>query len=133
MIEKVFRFLKDNPTFYVATLDGDKPRVRPFGLVVRHEGRLYFETSDQKDVYRQLRTNSNVEISTTSADHRWIRLRGKAVFEENMAVKRQAFADLPMLAGIYQTPENPAFVVFYLADAEATICGMTGESETATF
>ena len=119
MLQKTLKFLRDNKTFYLATSENGRPRVRPFGLVVEHGEKLWFCTANTKAVYRQLQANPLVEISATSPSMDWIRLSGKAVFENNGEVKRKAFDVLPMLASIYQGPDDPMFEVFYLADAEA--------------
>ena len=124
MLQKTLNFLQECRTFYVATTDGDQPRVRPFGLVIEHEGKLWFGTANTKEVYRQLKANPRIEISATSPAMEWVRLSGKAVFESNAEVKRKAFELLPMLANIYHGPEDPVFEVFYLADAEAVFQGM---------
>ncbi|MDR3110579.1 MAG: pyridoxamine 5'-phosphate oxidase family protein [Planctomycetaceae bacterium] len=71
MLRRTYQFLKDNPAFYLATLDGNVPRVRPFGLVIEYNGRLYFGTANTKDVYRQIQSNPRIEISTTSSDNEW--------------------------------------------------------------
>ena len=118
MLQKTLQFLRDNKTFYVATTEDGKPRVRPFGLVIEHDGKLWFGTANAKPVYRQLQASPYVEISTTSPSMEWIRLSGKAVFESNAEVKRKAFELLPMLSNIYKGPDDPLFEVFYLADAE---------------
>ena len=130
MLNRTFTFLQENKIFYVATIDGDKPRVRPFGLVVKHEGKLYFCTSNAKPVYRQLQASPQVEICATSPAMEWGRIAGKAVFDSNLDAKRKAFEQMPMLADIYGNPENPAFEVFYLADAEVTFQSFGGNPET---
>jgi uncharacterized pyridoxamine 5'-phosphate oxidase family protein len=120
MLQKTLKFLQECKTFYVATIDGGKPRVRPFGLVIEHGGKLWFGTANTKSVYRQLRENPFVEISATSPEMEWIRLSGKAVFEDNANVKRKAFELLPMLNSLYKGHDDPVFTVFYLTDAEVT-------------
>ncbi len=120
MLQRTLNFLLDNKTFFIATVDDGKPRVRPFGLVVEHDGKLWFGTANTKAVYRQLQANPHVEISATSPASDWIRLSGKAVFERNLNVKRKAFANMPMLSNIYQGPEDPTFEMFYLDDAEVS-------------
>jgi len=120
MLQKTLKFLQDNKTFYLATTEGSQPRVRPFGLVIEHEGKLWFGTANTKAVYRQLQANPRIEISATSPQMEWIRLSGKAIFESNAEVKRQAFELLPTLSNIYKGPDDPVFVVFYLEDAEVT-------------
>ncbi len=120
MLQKTLNFLLENKTFFLATVDGGQPRVRPFGLVVEHEGRLWFGTANTKAVYRQLQANPRVEISATSPDSDWIRLSGKAIFAQNTEVKRKAFETMPMLSNIYQGPEDPTFEMFYLDEAEVS-------------
>ncbi|MGO0985104.1 pyridoxamine 5'-phosphate oxidase family protein [Clostridioides difficile] len=80
-MEKIMNFLKENPTFYFATVEDNKPRVRPFGFVMNYEGRLYFGIGKHKASYKQLISNPNVEISTANKEGKWIRIKGKAVFD----------------------------------------------------
>ncbi|MCL2346737.1 MAG: pyridoxamine 5'-phosphate oxidase family protein [Planctomycetaceae bacterium] len=133
MFEKVLHFLQENRVFYLATVEGNQPKVRPFGLAIAHEGRLYFGTSNDKAVYRQLVANPNFEVSACSSDMQWLRLRGKAKFENNMTVKKKAFELVPMLANIYQTPENPHFEVFYIAEAEGGFYSMANDNAPEMF
>ena len=65
-MEEVLKFLKDNPTYYLATMDGSQPRVRPFGTIALFEGRLYFQTGHVKNVYEQLIANPQIEICASS-------------------------------------------------------------------
>ncbi|WP_010243104.1 pyridoxamine 5'-phosphate oxidase family protein [Acetivibrio cellulolyticus] len=129
-MSEVVKFLSDAGTFYVATVDGDKPKVRPFGIAIEHESKIYFVTGNQKEVYKQLQINPNFEVSATSKDGRWIRLKGKAVFENNIEVKKKAFEILPVLASLYNTPENPIFEVFYISKGEASIYSFTDAPKT---
>ncbi len=132
MLQKTLNFLLENKTFFIATVDGDQPRVRPFGLVVEHEGRLWFGTANTKAVYRQLQANPRVEISATSPSADWIRLSGQAVFEPNLDVKRNAFATMPMLSNIYAGPEDPTFEMFYLDAAEVSFWSQAGNASAVT-
>ena len=124
MLQKTVKFLQDNRTFYLATVEDGKPKVRPFGLVLEHDGKIWLSTANMKPVYRQLQANPYVDISTTSPSMEWIRLSGKAVFESNTEVKRKAFEFMPALSRIYKGPTDPAFEVFYLADAEVVFRSM---------
>lgn len=126
-ISEVVEFLSNVKTFYIATVDGDKPRVRPFGIAIEHEGKIYFVTNNQKAVYRQLKANPNFEVSATDKDGRWIRLAGKAVFEDNIEVKKKAFEISQNLANIYKTPDNPIFEVFYISEGEAVLYSFNNE------
>lgn len=128
-MNEVLKFLTDNPTFYIATVDGNKPRVRPFGFVMEYEGKLWFCTNNQKNVYKQLKANPYFEVSTASPDGKWIRLRGKAVFNSTPAAKAKALEVMPSLANMYSVDDS-IFEVFYVDEGEATFCSMTGESKT---
>ena len=128
-MNEVLNFLTDNPTFYLATLDGNEPKVRPFGFIMEYEGKLYFCTSNTKNVSKQLKANPNFEISTTSDSYEWIRLKGQAIFDSSIAAKTKAFEAAPFLADTYQTPENPLFQVFYIQNGEATFYSMKGETK----
>ena len=128
-MDEVLKFLTANHTFYIATVDGDKPKVRPFGFAMEVDGKLYFGTNNQKNVYKQLKANPYFEVSATAPDGKWIRLKGKAVFNTTRALKAEALKVMPSLAKMYSV-EDSLFEVFYVAEGEATFCSMTGESKT---
>lgn len=123
----VVKFLTDNLIQYVATigLDG-KPKVRPFQFTLEQDGKLYYCTSNQKDVFKELQQNPYIEISTTSPESVWIRLKGKAVFTSELSIKTTILERYPAIQGIYQNAENPVFEVFYLEEAVATFYDFTG-------
>jgi len=129
IVDEVLRFLKDNGTFYFATVDGNMPKVRPFAFVMAYEGKLWFCTNNQKNVYRQLKANPYCEISSAAPGGKWIRLRGRAVFNSTPAVKAEALKVAPHLSNRYAVDDG-IFEVFYLEEAEATFNSMTGESKT---
>ena len=129
-MNEVVKFISEAGTFYIATVDGNEPKVRPFGLVIEHEGKIYFCTSNQKNIYKQLQVNPNFEVSTTAKDNQWIRLKGKAVFDNNLTVKAKAFEILPHLKDIYNSMDNPIFEVFYVSEGEAAIYSFNGETKT---
>jgi Uncharacterized conserved protein len=123
MRKRVVEFLQKCQIFYVTTMDGDQPRVRPFGVAFELDGKIYFTTGRGKAVYNQMQINPKIEISTTSSDGTsWIRLRGKAVYDGNMEAKKMAFEVYPGFDKLYQSPDNPNFEVFYLADATGEFC-----------
>jgi uncharacterized pyridoxamine 5'-phosphate oxidase family protein len=128
-MDEVLKFLTDNHTFYLATVDGNLPKVRPFGFVMKFEGKLYFCTNNQKNVYKQLKANPYFEVSTTAPDGKWIRLKGKAVFNSTPAVKTKALELSPNLGKMYSVADS-IFELFYIEDGEATFCSMKGESKT---
>lgn len=129
-MDEVLKFLRDSKVFYVATVDGNLPRVRPFGLVMIYDGKLCFCTNNQKDVYKQMQANPNIEISATSPDGmEWIRLRGKAVFNTTRESKKAALEVSPSLRDIY-SEDDDIFETFYIDQAEATFADMKGNSRT---
>lgn len=117
-MNEVFEFLTENPTFYLATIDGDQARVRPFGAVAKFEDKLYFCTNNTKDVFKQLTVNPKVEISTTSKKGEWIRLTGNAASDPSKEAKAAMLEANPMLKKMYSI-DDEIFEVFYLTDAVA--------------
>ena len=117
-MNEVLDFLTSNSTFYLATIDGDQARVRPFGAVMKFEDKLYFGTSNTKPVSKQLVANPKVEISTTSPKGEWIRLSGTAVLDSRHDTKEAMLNALPSLKKMY-SPDDDIFEVFYLTDAVA--------------
>jgi len=128
-MNEVLEFLLNNPTFYIATMDGDQPRVRPFGAVMKFEDKLYFTTNNTKPVFKQLTANPKVEISTTSPKGEWIRLTGKAVVDSRREVKEAMLEAVPMLKNMYSLDDD-IFELFYLKDAVATFSSFTSAPKT---
>lgn len=131
-MNEVLQFLTDNPTFYLATTDGAIPRVRPFGVALKFDGRLCFCTNNQKNVYQQLKANPHFEVAVTAKNGEWLRLQGKAVFNTSRESKQAALAAAPVLSNIY-TVDDPAFETFYIDQAEATFSNLQGSSRTVKF
>jgi uncharacterized pyridoxamine 5'-phosphate oxidase family protein len=129
-MDEALKFLTDNQTFYIATVDGDEPKVRPFGFVMEFDHKIYFCTNNQKDVFKQLKANPKFEVCAADNTGRWIRLKGKAVFDNNIAAKEKVFEVMPRLGKLYQSASNPIFEVFYVAEGEATIFSMAGDKKT---
>lgn len=125
-MNEVVKFLTENPVQYLATVGRDgKAKCRPFMFCFERDGKLWFCTNNQKEVYKDLQQNPYVEISVSSPAFAWIRLNGKVVFEENLAVKEGCMNN-PIVKSQYQTARNPIFVVFYLQDAKAVIADFSG-------
>ena len=125
-MQEVIQFLNENPVQYLATVGRDgKAKCRPFMFSGEKDGKLWFCTNNTKEVYQDMLTNPNVELSAASPAYAWIRLNGKVVFEDNRVVKEMCLEN-PIVKGQYQTPDNPIFVVFYLADAHAVIADFSG-------
>ena len=95
-MERVCQFLKDAGVYYLATVEGDQPRVRPFGTVDVYEGRLYIQTGKKKPVAHQMKTNPKVELSGV-AEGKWIRMTAEAVMDESIAAQEHMLAAYPSL------------------------------------
>lgn len=128
ILNEVIKFLNENSVQYLATVDLDgKPRVRPFQFMLEKEGKLYFCTNNQKNVYKQLKKSPYVEITTSSPTFAWIRLRGKAVFSDDMKIKKAIIESNELVKSQYQTANNPIFKIFYLDEAKAVITDFSGK------
>lgn len=122
-MNEVYEFLKKCGTYYLATMDGDQPRVRPFGTVDLFEGRLYIQTGKVKDVSKQMKANPKVEISGM-AGGKWIRLAAEAVLDERIEAQEHMLSGYPSLQGMYK-PGDGNTEVFYLKNVVAQICSFT--------
>lgn len=130
-IERVTQFLKEAHTYYLATVEGDQPRVRPFGTAHIFEGRLYIQTGKSKDVSKQLAANPKAEICAFKGGE-WIRIAGELV-EDDRSEARQSLLDAyPSLQGMYAADDGNTQVL-YFRNAEATISSFTHEPETIRF
>lgn len=126
-MNEVAKFLQENPIQYLATVGRDgKAKCRPFMFAGEKDGKLWFCTNNTKEVYQDMQANPNVEVSVSSPAYAWIRLNGRAVFENNMAVKEMCMQN-SIVKGQYQTAGNPIFEVFYLEDARAVIADFSGD------
>ena len=115
-------YLKEHKIFHIATVDKAGARVRPFSFVMVRNNTLYFCTNKTKEVYRQLTTNPNIEISDMGTNGSWIRIRGKVAVDDNQDAKVQAFAEAPELLRIYpKGAQDENFTTFYFTEAETTL------------
>jgi len=126
-VNAVTDFLIKSQVQYLATmgLDGN-PKVRPFQFMLEEGGRLYFCTSNQKPVFKELQRHPYVEFCASGTNFSWLRLNGKVVFSKDLGLKARIQDASPIVKSIYKIPGNPAFEVFYLADAAATIADFSG-------
>ena len=125
-MKEVVEFLQANPVQYLATVGRDgKAKCRPFMFCFEKNGKLWFCTNSTKEVYKDMQENPYIEVSVSSPEYEWIRLSGKAVFENNMEIKEGCMAN-PIVKSQYNTADNPIFEVFYLDDAQAVIADFSG-------
>ncbi len=131
-MNEVLEFLRSCGTFYLATNEGDQPRVRPFGAVSEFEDKLYIVTNNQKKVYAQMLNNAKVEICGMSKGT-WLRIEGKAI-HDNRRDARQAMMDenASVLSNMYTVDDN-LMEVLYLEDVTATFYSYTLEPRIIKF
>ncbi len=126
-MNEAIKFIKENPVMYFSTVGLDSnPKVRPFQFMLEKEGKPYFCTSNQKDVYAEIKNHPVVELTTCNSNFAWIRLSGKAAFVSDAAIKKDVLESSELVKSIYKTPDNPIFEVFYLESAKATIADFSG-------
>ena len=129
--EKACEFLKACGTYYLATTEGDQPRVRPFGTAHIFEGKLYFQTGLVKDIAKQLAANPKVELCGFH-EGKWIRISGEAVHDPRTEAQASLLEAYPSLQGMYKVDDGNT-AVYYLKNAKAVISSFTEAPESFTF
>ena len=127
-MNKIYAFLKEAGVFYLATVDGDRPRLRPLGAVLEADGKVIFGVGDFKEVYRQMLKNPNVEIVACKKDGHWLRYSGKAVFETDESYAAKMIKDVGLEA-IYNAETGHKLMCFHLEDAAAVDIAVMGAGE----
>ena len=130
-MEKVLKFLKEAGTYFLATVDGDQPRVRPFGTIHLYEDKLYIQTGKKKDVAKQIAANPKVEICAFK-DGEWLRVTAALVEDDQREAKQSLLDAYPSLQEMYSADDDNT-VVYYLKDATATFSSFTHEPEVIQF
>lgn len=130
-MQRVYEFIKNAGTYYLATVDGDQPRVRPFGTVNIFEDKLYIQTGKAKPCAQQMAANPKIEICAF-AGGAWIRLEAIAVDDPRVEAKASMLDAYPNLRGQYDE-NDPNTQVLYLKDATATISSFTAEPVVIKF
>jgi uncharacterized pyridoxamine 5'-phosphate oxidase family protein len=130
-MKEVYDFLKKCGTYYLATVEGGQPRVRPFGTADLFEGRLYIQTGKAKDVSRQMQANPKIEICAYDGND-WIRISATAVRDDHIEAKRHMLDAYPSLQGMYKADDGNTEVL-YLQDATATIKSFKAEPRVIEF
>ena len=130
-MERVEKFLKDVDVYYLATMEGDQPRVRPFGTAHIFEGKLYIQTGKVKEVYKQLKENPKAEICACMKDQ-WLRVSGELI-EDDRREARQSMLDVyPSLQSMYSADDGNT-AVFYFRNATAVFSSFHAEPEVIKF
>jgi uncharacterized pyridoxamine 5'-phosphate oxidase family protein len=131
-MQEVHDFLKACKTYYLATVEGDQPRVRPFGTIHIFDGKLYIQTGKVKDASKQMAANPKIEISAFNGAEEWIRVQAIAVNDDRLEAKVSMLEAYPGLQGRYAA-EDDNMQVLYLKDATATIASFTAPPKVITF
>lgn len=124
-MQEVYEFLKECGTYYLATVEGDQPRVRPFGTVDVFEGKLYIQTGKVKECSKQIQANPKVEICGF-AKGKWVRVAGKLVRDDRREAKKHMLDAYPSLRKMYSEDDENTEVL-YFEDATATFYSFTEE------
>ncbi len=130
-MQEVYDFLKKCGIYYLATVDGDQPRVRPFGTVDIFEGKMYIQTGKAKDVSRQIQENPKVEICAFD-NGVWLRVAGSLVRDDRREAKAHMLDNYPDLKKMYSADDDNTEVL-YFEDATAIFSSFTDEPKIVKF
>lgn len=131
IMERVVQFLKEAETYYLATVEGDQPRVRPFGTAHIFEGKLYIQTGKVKDVSKQIHANPKVEICAYK-NGEWLRVAGELVEDDRREARQSMLDAYPSLQNMYSADDGNT-EVFYFKNATATFSSFAHEPEVVKF
>lgn len=131
-LNEVAAFLKECHVFYIATLEGNQPRVRPFGVAEIVDGKLYLTTGRKKDVYKQIEANEGRFEICAQKDGEWLRISGRLVDDDNAEVRQTILDRHKYLSSLYSANDG-IFVTPYIADGEARFCSFNGEERRVKF
>lgn len=131
-MKEVLAYLKENPTYYLATVNDGKPEVRPFGTAAEFEGKLYIQTGNIKPVFKQMEANPAIAICVQGSDGRWLRISATAVLDDRIEARQALLDQYPSLQSMYAADDGNCEVL-YLKDATATFSSFTEEPKTITF
>ena len=130
-MERVEKFLKDANVYYLATMEGDQPRVRPFGTAHIFEGKLYIQTGKVKEVYKQLKENPKAEICACMKDQ-WLRVSGELMEDDRREARQSMLDDYPSLQAMYSADDGNT-AVFCFQNATAIFRSFQAEPEVIMF
>ena len=129
-MNEILEFLDKAGTYYLATVEGDQPRVRPFGTVMVYEGKLYIQTGKVKPVSHQLAANPKAEICAFK-DGQWIRVSGELANDDRIEAKTAMLDKYPSLKGMYSA-EDDNTQVLYFKGGQAVFASFGGAPETVS-
>ena len=131
-MQEVYEFLKACGTYYLATVEGDQPRVRPFGTIDIFEDKLYIQTGKVKDVSKEMQANPKVEICAFDGQ-KWIRVAGEVVRDDRVEPKEHMLDSYPNLKSHYKILMKLTTNILYLKNTTATISSFTEEPKVIKF
>jgi len=126
-MSKVNDYLTEAGVFFLATCDGDQPKLRPLGAHIEMDGKVIFGVGDFKNVYKQLVKNPKVEIAACKTDGHWMRYTGKAVFETDEKYANAMLDGMPHLKNIYNEETGNKMMCFHIEDATAVDITVMGD------
>ena len=127
-LERVLKFLDDAQTYYLATTEGDQPRVRPFGTAIIYQDKLYIQTGKVKPVSKQLKANPKAEICAFK-DGTWVRIAGELIEDDTREVKTLMLEKMPMLRNMYNEDDGN-MQMLYFKNAKVTFSSFTAPPES---
>ena len=130
-MEEVLKFLKECRVYYIATVENNQPRVRPFGIAEIFENHLYVQTGKKKNVFKQIEANNNVELCAFK-DGKWIRITGKLIADDRVEAKKDILDKNPNLRGMYDENDDNT-IVLYFEKGQAIISSFTEPPKTIDF
>lgn len=130
-MKEIYDYLKKSGTYYLATVDGDQPRVRPFGTIDIYDGKLYILTSKDKKVAKQIETNPRIELSAMVGED-WIRVEAEAYVDDNVEAQKHMLEEYPSLKSTYAAGA-PNTGLYELKNGTATFYSFTEEPKVVKF
>lgn len=130
-LQEVLAYLKKAGVFYLATTEGDQPRVRPFGAAAEFEGKIYMVSSNRKKCFDQMVKNDKIELSAM-VENTWIRVEAKAGFDSRREARQRMMEEYPSLSSLYSVDDGK-MEALYLKDAVATIYSFSGDKKVLRF
>ncbi len=127
-MQEVIKFLHDSQVFYLATVEGGQPCLRPLGFVMEYQGKLCFGTNNKKDMFKQMQANPYIAICATVGTN-FLRINGTFAGVPDREAKEKALAELPFLQTMYAADDG-IFEIFTIENADASFCDMKGGKRT---
>lgn len=131
-MDEVYEYLKANLPYYLATVDGDAPQVRIIGTISKIEGKLYFQTGNIKDMFKQMMTNPHIAICVMGDKGSWLRVSATAVQDDRTEIRQAVIDEYPELKRMYAADDGNCEVL-YLKDVTATFSSFTEAPRTIHF